>query len=141
LGKISIPGSVEIIKEATFKGCSGLKSCLLDENPSLRRIEKEAFSECCSLRSFYIPLSVEELGESCFSKCSSLHRLGFVSIELLNKFVSDFAPDEALRHMGLDEISGDFKIDLDDRGGNCNCAGSLPAGMADSCLALIHAIP
>jgi hypothetical protein len=129
LGKISIPGSVEIIEEAAFKDCSGLESCLIEEDPNLRRIEKEAFSECCSLRSLYVPLSVEELGENCFSKSSCLHRLGFVSIELLNKFVNDLALDEALRHFGLYEISGDFKIDLDDGGVDCDCAGSLPAGM------------
>jgi hypothetical protein len=38
----------------------------------LLRIEKEAFSGCDSLSSFFVPRAVEVIGENCFQKCREL---------------------------------------------------------------------
>jgi hypothetical protein len=113
LANIEIPASVEVIEEAAFKGCRGLESCVIAGNSSLVRIEKKAFSKCCSLRSFYIPVGVEAIGEKCFNKCYSLHRLRFVSNESVNKFVGDLTLDELLEMIGLDETSSVFRIEFD----------------------------
>jgi hypothetical protein len=92
---ITVPATLEIIEESAFKGCIGLESCLVAQNSNLLRIENEAFSGCQSLRSFDIPESVEGIGEKCFQKCISLHRLRFVSGKSLKKFVGDLTLDEA----------------------------------------------
>jgi hypothetical protein len=115
LRSISIPASVEVIEKAAFEGCDGLESCIIAENASLVRIEEEAFSECFALRTFYIPRSLEVVGENCFKKCRSLRRLRFASGEFLNKFVGDFTLDEALEMLGLGEISSLMRIEIEDR--------------------------
>jgi hypothetical protein len=111
---ISIPASVEVIEESAFEGCTGLESCLIAEDANLRMIEKRAFSECRSLRSFCVPQRIEVIGENCFSKCISLHRLRLVSTESLNKLVGDSTLDEALENVGLDEVLSVLRIEIGD---------------------------
>jgi hypothetical protein len=126
LASIEIPASVAVIGESAFKGCHGLESCLIDQDASLVRIEKEAFSECCSLRSFYVPLSVELIGEKCFNKCDSLHRLRFASDESLKTFVGDLTLDDVLEHVGLDEVSAEFRFEFDQGAAAFEFAGWSP---------------
>jgi hypothetical protein len=104
------------MEEAAFKDCSGLEGCVVAENAKLQRIEKEVFSGCSSLRSFDIPLNIELIGENCFQKCHSLRRLGFASRDSLKRLVGDSMLDEVLETFGLDEISGLFRIEIDDGG-------------------------
>jgi hypothetical protein len=103
-----------MIEEAALKLCYGIESCMLAENAHLSGIYTVAFSQCCSLRSFYIPLSVEVVDENCFQQCRSLRRLRFVSGELLKRFVSDSTLDEALESLGFDQISRLFRVEIDD---------------------------
>jgi hypothetical protein len=113
LRSISIPASVEIIDEKALKGCKAVESCLIGENASLMRMETEAFSACCSLRSLYIPRSVHVIGKNCFNECGSLHRLMFESDESLNKFVGASTLTEVLETIGLGELSGLLIIELE----------------------------
>jgi hypothetical protein len=90
-----------------------LLACLLAENAHLVRIEKEAFSECCSLRSFCIPGSIEVIGETCFSECVSLRRLRFASGESLKRLMGACTLNEALDNFGFDEIMSLIKIEIE----------------------------
>jgi hypothetical protein len=94
--------------------CTGLKSCSIAENANLRRIEKESFSECYSLKSFYVPKHVEVIFEDCFKKCFSLSRLRFVSGESLKQLIGDSALDEALEQIGFHDISSAFILECED---------------------------
>jgi hypothetical protein len=123
---ITVPATLEMIGEAAFKGCSGLESCSIVQDGNLVRIEREAFSDCCSLRSFDVPVSVELIGDDCFKKCVSLYRLRFASVEVSKKFVSDLRVDESLERIGLDEIRTDLRVEFYDGGVNYELAGWSP---------------
>jgi hypothetical protein len=102
------------VREAAFKGCEGLESFAVAETANLVRIEKEAFSECRSLRSFSITRNIEFIGENCFKKCFSLRRLRFVSGESLKKLMGDSTIDDVLETVGLGEISILMKVEIKD---------------------------
>jgi hypothetical protein len=89
---------------------------LIDEDASLAKIEEETFAECLSLRSFEIPMNVEEIGRDCFSKCVRLSRLRFCSGESLKKIVGGLTLVEAVKQIGFDEISNEFKIEVNHSG-------------------------
>jgi hypothetical protein len=114
---------------------------LIAENTILRRIEKEAFTECHSLKSFSVPKSVETIGEDCFKDCHSLSRLSFVSSDLLKQFVGDCTLDEALENIGLAEISTRFRIEIDERGACFEFPGWSSVAHGSSHLVLIQDLP
>jgi hypothetical protein len=115
-----------------------LLACLLAENAHLVRIEREALSKCCSLRSFYIPRSIEVIGENCFSKCVSLRRLTFASGESLKRMADDLTLDEALDTFGFDEIMGLLSIEIEGGGACSDFPGWSSVADDDSHVTLIH---
>jgi hypothetical protein len=132
---------VEVIEEAALRGCCGLESCSVFENADLLQIDKEALSECSSLRSFYIPRSVEGIGDNCFQKCCSLHRLRFASVESLKKFVDNLTLDEALEKFGFEESGSDFRLEFDVEEVHFEFSGWSSVVDGDSHMTLVHDIP
>ena len=60
---ITIPASVEVLCERCFYECKSLSRVTFAAGSCLKRIEKEAFSGCSSLKEIEIPASVEVLCE------------------------------------------------------------------------------
>ena len=78
---------------------TGVQTCALPI--FLRRIGKEAFSQCKALREIEIPASVEEIGEGCFS-LSSLSRVTFGSGSVLKRIgASAFSECRQLREIEI----------------------------------------
>jgi hypothetical protein len=102
------------------------------------RIDSEAFSECHSLRSFYLPRSIEIIGENCFKKCHYLRRLQFSSGEFLNKLVGDSRLDEVLETLGLSEITSLLKIELEESETQIGFTGWSSTGDGSSFLTLVQ---
>jgi hypothetical protein len=136
LSSIVLPPSVTEIEGSAFKDCIGLEDCLIDEDTILEKIGQEAFAGCICLISFYVPKSVKVIGESCFRKCRSLYQLGFGSGETLKSIVGDTTLDEALEHLGVTEISNQFRIEVVEDGANLAFPGWIPLADESSPLAL-----
>jgi hypothetical protein len=139
LTSIAIPASIEVIQDSAFKKCDGLEERLVDEDVVLVKIGKEAFADCRSLRSFYFSKSVREVVESCFIRCDPLHLLVFGSGGSLKRVVGDATLDEALEHIGFDDISSLFKIDVNEDGADLNFSGWISVGDSGSTMLLIQA--
>ena len=77
LRELHVPKSVEVLGEGCFSSCSSLERVTFEAGSGLKRIEKQAFSGCSSLKALEVPKSVEVLGEQCFCSCSSLERVTF----------------------------------------------------------------
>lgn len=89
LKSIIIPASCEEIGISAFANCKSLSDVRIESGSQLKIIaggvsEGEysasgfgAFSDCVSLKSFSVPSSVVEIGESAFVDCSSLSELSF----------------------------------------------------------------
>jgi hypothetical protein len=129
---IAIPPSLEIPK------CDELEDCLIDEDANLVRVGKEAFSDCYSLRSFYVPKSVEGIGSNCFSGCGPLYRLKFASGESLKKIVGDLTLVEARRGFGFNDISSLFRIELNQGAGDLTFPGWVSVRDGDSTLVSVR---
>jgi hypothetical protein len=114
------------IEESVFKGCFGLEECAIHRNAILVKIGQEAFEGCSCLRSFYVPKSVERIGENCFKKCPSLSRLRFGSGDTLKLMVRDRPLNEALEHLGFTDIWSQFQIDVDEGGSDLSFPGWIP---------------
>ena len=79
LTSIEIPASVETIEAAAFKGCSSLTTVTFEQGSQLKTIGGGysgssyygAFSDC-PITTIEIPASVETIGSSAFSGCTSL---------------------------------------------------------------------
>lgn len=69
--EISLPITIKIIRECAFYGALLTQIKL---PMGLERIEESAFSRCSSLRYVYFPPSLVSLGSMCFSGCNSLVR-------------------------------------------------------------------
>jgi hypothetical protein len=134
--RIEIPASVEIVEESSFEGCSELESCLIDEDSSLVRIGARAFAKCISLRSFYFPLRVGEIGRDCFEKCIHLYQLEFPSSESLKTIVGDRSLDDALYEFGVSESSSLLRIEVEDGGIELEFAGWNSASVGEGHLHL-----
>jgi hypothetical protein len=135
---VTIPASVEIIENSAFKYCDGLEECLIAEDAILVRIENEAFADCRSLGSFYVPHSVDGIGENCFKRCVCLYRLTFGSQESLRKIIGDATLDEALEHVGFDDVSSLFEIEVDDGRVDLEFPGWTSIGDTDSTVILVR---
>ena len=81
LQSITIPHTISEINDYAFSGCTNLTyfAFSLDDrlnvtldSTRLIKIGKRAFYHCCSLKSFVIPASVEEIGEEAFRGCYSI---------------------------------------------------------------------
>jgi hypothetical protein len=66
---ITIPASVEVLCERCFYECKSLSRVTFAAGSCLKRIEKEAFSRCRSLKEIEIPASVEVLCEVALQVC------------------------------------------------------------------------
>lgn len=70
LSVVNIPGSVQIIDEAAFLGCSGMTMLTLNEG--LRTIGVCAFEQCESLADLRLPNSLINLEDHAFYMCKGL---------------------------------------------------------------------
>ena len=66
---ITIPASVEVLCERCFVGCKSLSRVTFAAGSCLKRIEKEAFSGCSSLKEIGIPARVEVLCAKALQVC------------------------------------------------------------------------
>jgi hypothetical protein len=131
-----VPATATEIEDSAFKDCIGLEECSIPKDAILTAIGEEAFSGCSCLRSFYVPKSVESLGENCFTKCSSLSRLKFGSGETLKKIVGDATLHEALEYLGVADVTNLFRIEVEEDGGDLSFPGWIPVADASSHLTL-----
>ncbi|MCL2214022.1 MAG: leucine-rich repeat protein [Treponema sp.] len=69
-GNFTIPSTVEIIRDAAFRNCTGLVSVTIPN--SVTGIERAAFEDCTSLTSITIPGSVEFIEDFVFENCPKL---------------------------------------------------------------------
>lgn len=84
---LTIPSSVEVIKETAFKGSKALKEVLFEENSNLKTIEKYAFQQCTLLEKLILPASVEIIEQYALSGCNAINYLGLPAVEF--NFTSD----------------------------------------------------
>lgn len=69
---VTIPASVEIIKDSAFYGCSNLKTVTFAKGSKLREIGNNAFRTCSSLSKITLPETLESIGYYAFDECSAL---------------------------------------------------------------------
>jgi hypothetical protein len=79
LAAISIPWSVEMLRDMCFRGCGRLASVAFETGSRVSYIHEEAFSQCTLLSAIRIPASVKRLLHRSFSHCVSLSRVTFES--------------------------------------------------------------
>ena len=70
LASVTIPGSVTLIGDSSFKGCGNLASVTISEG--VVSIGKMAFRDCSSLESINIPKSITKIADGTFWGCKSL---------------------------------------------------------------------
>jgi hypothetical protein len=70
--EIVVPGNAEMLGNACLQGRRHLARIVFTRRSRLRRIGQDAFSDCRSLASILIPLSVEGIEEFAFEKCFGL---------------------------------------------------------------------
>ncbi len=85
LTAIALPEKLESIGKAAFAACKDLKTVDTTNCTKLSVINEDAFAQCGSLSSFFIPASVEYIGAyvpdskgyclNVFTRCSSLERI------------------------------------------------------------------
>ncbi len=73
LYSVSLPDTLEHIRESAFNGCLSLRS--IDLPDSVHTIENDAFKDCKALVSADLPGGLVTLGERAFHRCSSLKRV------------------------------------------------------------------
>ncbi len=71
LTSIVIPEGLTALGQYAFGNCSALTSAVI-KSEKLTTIDSHVFTDCTSLRSFNIPLSVTSIGENAFYNCTSL---------------------------------------------------------------------
>ena len=86
---ISIPSSVECIRDHAFFGCSNLTT--VEISKGVREIGNSAFYECVSLENIYIPDSITFIGDAAFGYCSNL---------------SSITIPKSVKHLGFLAFSG-----------------------------------
>lgn len=89
ISDVSIPKSIETIKQGTFSNCSYIKSLTIPV--SVISIESEAFANCSYLTSLTIPESVTSIGSSAFYGCTALKN---VKVNNVNKWARTIFEDE-----------------------------------------------
>ena len=73
LVKMTVKDGIKAIVDASFYGCTGLKS--VDLPDSLQTIGENAFRGCTLIKSIKIPKSVTSIGERAFSGCTKLESI------------------------------------------------------------------
>ena len=81
LRSVVIPTNVTTVGYSAFKRCSSLTTVTFEKESQLKTIGGDyyygAFSDCTALTSIEIPASVETIGNTAFSDCSSLATVTF----------------------------------------------------------------
>ena len=75
LKEITLPASVTVVDNETFRGCTGLERVMLPK--SLTEISYYAFSGCTSLTEIVIPETVDTICWGAFSDCTALKKVYF----------------------------------------------------------------
>jgi len=75
--KIVIPGTVTVIHQKAFQGCSKLKSIEIPD--SVTRIDQYAFSGCQALEEITLPEGLTAVDIYLFQDCTSLKKVNFPS--------------------------------------------------------------
>ena len=70
LVKMTVNDGIKAIVDASFYGCTGLKS--VDLPDSLQTIGKNAFRDCTGLESVDLPDSLQTIGKNAFRNCTGL---------------------------------------------------------------------
>jgi len=97
LTRVDIPEGIEVIEEGAFSN-SGLKYII--ELPStLKRIEKDAFSDCESVTEFLFGMDsqLEYIGENAFGYCSSLEGICLA---------------DTVKYIGSDAFAGCYSLEM-----------------------------
>lgn len=84
LKTVIIGKNVESIGGRAFANCEELEVVDFSKATTLKRIEEEAFKDCCSLKEIILPESLEYLGKSAFENCETLKNVTMRSSALLN---------------------------------------------------------
>lgn len=86
--EITIPESVEIIDQAAFYGCMGLKKVVFNGTSQLKGISSYAFTKCEALETIEIPASVKQVGDYAFYGCTALKKVVLKDgVEVLGNYV------------------------------------------------------
>jgi hypothetical protein len=108
---IPTDGSVEIIGDCAFYGCSFLESISIPEG--VESINYSAFSGCSSLKTVVFSGTVKKIGDYAFSKCVALEKVHFSkSIETLGRNV--FSHCKSVMSLTVEEGNTTFHSN-----GNC----------------------
>jgi hypothetical protein len=99
--------SVEIICSDCFRSCKSLDDVQFESNSQLRRIESGAFSECLSLTSILLPVSLKAIDGSAFSG-SRVSKVIIPeessSFQIQNDFVTDFEGTSLIMYFGQSSL-------------------------------------
>ena len=110
---VSIPTTVESIREKAFYGCKSLRSIILPEG--VKRIWKWAFAECTLLHSVSFPNTLVAISPGAFNGCTSLEavnvspKTSFSNVDYAASFPSTtnvYQRSKGKRGRGDDEGAG-----------------------------------
>ena len=85
LKRVSLPDSVQSVKDYAFADCSELRKVSGLKNTQIKIIGTSAFENCVSLKRIVIPASVEVIEGAAFSKCENLINVKFEEGSQLKK--------------------------------------------------------
>ena len=76
-GKYTVPGTVSIVADSSFQGCTGITEIALPS--SVTKIGSYAFDRCSSLTSINLPSSLSEICDGTFQRCQKLSQISLPS--------------------------------------------------------------
>jgi hypothetical protein len=92
LREITIPTSIEVTAEDSFRKCVFFETVVLQPGSRLQVIEKHAFAET-GLARMVIPASVEALSDECFTSCAKVQSVSFEERPQLRTLESNPFPE------------------------------------------------
>lgn len=72
LATVIFPNALQRIDDCAFYGCEKLSIAFLSNDSACRSIGDEAFYECRALSEFFVPQTVEYMGERAFFGCADI---------------------------------------------------------------------
>lgn len=103
LKTVIVGKNVESIGERAFAKCKELEVVDFSKATSLKRIEKNAFDGCHSLKKIVLPESLEYLGKSAFENCVTLKSVAIQGSNLRQLHSRAFKSCENLEHIAIPE--------------------------------------
>lgn len=97
---ITIPASVLVISEFSFKKCESLERLFFSNNSQLKEIKLNAFLLCISLKTISFPKSLKFLRRCAFNNCSALKTVVFPKDSQLEEISAAF-PGTSIEHLSL----------------------------------------